>query len=437
MKQRLYQFELPYHPDSSLLFAHLLDLPWPVFLDSNQPRAQQGRYDILSAAPTRTFITPLQGDPIEILQAAMPVVELESDFPFIGGAIGYFSYDLARSFESIPQQAKKNIEIPDMMVGIYDWAIIVDHQQQKTTLVSCHQFPETADRIATLLPRLSQALATQTEFELTSDWMSNMTYDAYADKFAKIQRYIMNGDCYQVNLAQTFSAAFQGSTWAAYQILRAANPVPFGAYLHYPNLDILSLSPERFLQVKNNQVTTKPIKGTRRRSTSEVLDQALAAELLTSEKDRAENVMIVDLLRNDLGRICATGSVQVPVLCALESFPSVHHLVSTVTGTLERSKDVYALLRACFPGGSITGAPKIRAMEIIDECEPWARGIYCGSIGYIDYRGHMDTNIAIRTMTATDGKLYCSAGGALVADSACESEYQETYDKVNVLLKAL
>jgi para-aminobenzoate synthetase component I len=145
----------------------------------------------------------------------------------------------------------------------------------------------------------------------------------------------------------------------------------------------------------------------------------------------------VDLLRNDLGRICATGSVEVPILCALESFPTVHHLVSTVTGKLQQSKDVYALLRACFPGGSITGAPKIRAMEIIEECEPWRRGIYCGSIGYIDYRGHMDTNIAIRTMTATDGTLYCSAGGALVTDSVCDSEYQETYDKVNVLLKAL
>ncbi|MFU8798327.1 MAG: anthranilate synthase component I family protein, partial [Gammaproteobacteria bacterium] len=214
-------------------------------------------------------------------------------------------------------------------------------------------------------------------------------------------------------------------------------PVPYGAYLNFPDTAVLSLSPERFLQVKNRQVETKPIKGTRSRSPDPIYDKKLAQELLNSPKDRAENLMIVDLLRNDLGKNCTVGSIRVPALYNLESFPNIHHLVSTIKGELAPGKSSIDLLEGCFPGGSITGAPKKRAMEIIAELEPHKRGLYCGAIGYINFNGDMDINIAIRTLTCTAGIVTCSAGGALVADSQCESEYQETLIKIEKLLSCL
>jgi len=264
-----------------------------------------------------------------------------------------------------------------------------------------------------------------------------MSFEQYARAFHRIKHYICEGDCYQVNLAQRFDTRVEGSLWQAYRILRKRNPAPFSAYMNTPCCQILSCSPERFLKVRDGVVETRPIKGTRPRSPCPEEDQRLAQELKYSDKDRAENLMIVDLLRNDLGKVCIPGTIRVPELFDIESFATVHHLVSTITGELGENSDSPGLLRACFPGGSITGAPKLRAMEIIEELEPHRRGVYCGSIGYVGFDGAMDTSIAIRTLVHSTGSLRFWAGGGIVADSELEAEYQETFDKVAAILKLL
>ena len=260
---------------------------------------------------------------------------------------------------------------------------------------------------------------------------------AYDRAFAKVQAHIRAGDCYQVNLTQRFSARVRGDSWAAYERLRIANPAPFSAYLNYPFGQVLSSSPERFLRVHGQNVLTQPIKGTRRRGFNPADDAALAAELRSSGKDRAENVMIVDLLRNDLGKNCAPGSVKTTKLFEVESFANVHHLVSSVEGEPLAGRHAVDLLRGCFPGGSITGAPKIRAMQIIEECEPQRRSVYCGAIGYIGFDGAMDTNIAIRTLVRCGDSIHAWAGGGIVADSDVDAEYQECFDKASGLLAVL
>jgi para-aminobenzoate synthetase component 1 len=253
----------------------------------------------------------------------------------------------------------------------------------------------------------------------------------------RIQRYLHAGDCYQVNLAQRFAAPAQGDPWHAYRRLRRANPAPFGAYLAFDDCCILCGSPERFLQIRNDRVETKPIKGTRPRGRDPDEDRTLAEALRLSPKDRAENLMIVDLLRNDLGKVCAIGSVHVPRLFEIERYAHVHHLVSTVRGRLAAGRSALDLLRACFPGGSVTGAPKLRAMQIIEELEPHRRGVYCGSIGYIGVDGAMDTNIVIRTLVHSAGVARLWAGGGIVVDSDPEAEYRETLDKAAPLLALL
>jgi len=279
--------------------------------------------------------------------------------------------------------------------------------------------------------------APRVPFRVLDRVRANLSRAQYLDAFARIQRYLREGDCYQVNLAQRFAAPTQGDPWLAYRELRVMNPAPFGAYLGTPDCQVLCSSPERFLRVRNALVETKPIKGTRPRGADPDEDLRLAAELRASPKDRAENLMIVDLLRNDLGRVCAIGSIEVPTLFAVESFARVHHLVSTVCGRLAAGRTALDLLRACFPGGSITGAPKRRAMEIIEELEPNRRGIYCGAIGYLGFDGAMDTNIAIRTLVHSGGLTRLWAGGGIVADSDAQSEYRETFDKAAPLLDLL
>lgn len=277
-----------------------------------------------------------------------------------------------------------------------------------------------------------------TPFRLGSDFVSNLPRADYMSAFARVQEYILAGDCYQINLTQRFSADCEGDPFHAYRALRRLATTPFSAYLESEDGAILSLSPERFLRVSSSgEVETRPIKGTRPRGRDAAEDRALAAALADSNKDRAENLMIVDLLRNDLGKVCRAGSVKVPELFAIESYPNVHHLVSAVTGQLADGFTSLDLLRHCFPGGSITGAPKIRAMEIIDELEPQRRSIYCGSIGYISADGGMDTSICIRTLLAQNGSIHCWAGGGIVTDSDGADEYQESFDKVNNLLDGL
>ncbi|MGR9105404.1 MAG: aminodeoxychorismate synthase component I [Gammaproteobacteria bacterium] len=447
--------EIAYHEDSSLLFERLIDLPWAVFLDSGFPGNRQGRFDILTANPyktlsTRGTITEIgdrQGtrlsaeDPFALIRENLAHdSSVANGLPFSGGALGYFGYDLARRLENLPGIARDSEQIPDLMLGIYDWAIIVDHGAGRSWLVQQSHSKETARTCATVLERLEnefQQRSAAHPFRIHAEVLSNMSRSDYGDAFRRIKRYLLEGDCYQVNLAQRFAVECEGDSWEAYKLLRRLNPAPFAAFLKFPGVRVLSSSPERFLKVAEGQVETKPIKGTRPRLGDPARDREQIEALEKSPKDRAENLMIVDLLRNDLGKSCAPGSIKVPGLFQVESFATVHHLVSTIQGRLARGCDCIDLLRGCFPGGSITGAPKIRAMEIIEELEPDRRGVYCGAIGYIGYDGNMDTNIAIRTLVHSANEIRFWAGGGIVADSRETEEYQECFDKAAALLNML
>ncbi len=445
--------EIPYRPDSAALFEAIADLPWAVFLDGGQHHPAQSRYDILAAQPyirlvTRGNLTEIDADGIELTREdPFSVVRrfLDADpgcaspLPFCGGAIGYFSYDLARRVERLPVVTQDAERIPEMAIGIYDWAVVVDHVERRAWLVGQGRDPETDIRWDALVALFTEPKPERKRapFRITSPVTSNMTRETYSSAFGRIKRYIADGDCYQVNLAQRFSAQAAGDPWLAYQALRVINPAPFSAYLSTPYTHVLSSSPERFLNVHEGRVEAKPIKGTRPRAGHPRLDAQLVQALRASEKDRAENVMIVDLLRNDLSKNCKLGSVSVPKLFDVESYATVHHLVSTVTGELNAGRDAIDLLRGAFPGGSITGAPKLRAMQIIEELEPHRRGVYCGAIGYLSFDGNMDLNIAIRTMVLSRGEIRFWAGGGIVADSGVEDEYQETFDKAAAMLKLL
>ena len=443
--------EIPYRADSAALFETIADLPWAVFLDSGGHHLTQSRYDIIAAEPhttlvTRGKLTEIRSDAIE-LSREDPLVLLRRhldldpvsacDLPFTGGALGYFSYDLGRRFEKLPAHAHDDEKMPEMAVGLYDWAVVVDHLDRRSWLVSQGRCVDTHARWDSLVARFSTPPAERARvpFRITATLVSSLTRDEYAQAFGRVHAYIKAGDCYQVNLAQRFAAPAAGDPWLAYQALRVINPAPYSAYLNTPHGQVLSASPERFLKLDRRQVETKPIKGTRARAGHPRVDAVRATELKASEKDRAENVMIVDLLRNDLSKNCEPGSVRVPKLFDVESFATVHHLVSTVTGTLRQGRDALDLLRGSFPGGSITGAPKLRAMQIIEELEPHRRGIYCGAIGYIGGDGNMDLNIAIRTLVYAGGTIRFWAGGGIVADSRLEDEYQETFDKAAAILK--
>lgn len=447
---------LPYHPDSALLFEFLQSEPWAVFIDSGRPYTEQGRYDILTADPflklitrgTQTEISDRTGvrysseDPLALLRQLLgPRNSDFSELPFCGGAIGYWSYDFGRRLETLPEIATDADQLPDMAVGIYDWALIVDHHRRQSWLIGQGRDPRTKERWQELLERFGNPAdvvdSSQQGFRVLGEVSSNMDRQQYAAGFGRIQQYIKDGDCYQVNFAQRFEVEVEGRPWQAYRQLRGANPAPYAAYLDYPFAQVLSCSPERFLQVRGNEVETRPIKGTCPRSSDPREDETLKETLRRSGKNRAENLMIVDLLRNDLGKNCIPGSIAVPKLFAIETYATVHHLVSTVTGRLMEGRDALDLLRGAFPGGSITGAPKLRAMEIIEELEPHRRGIYCGAIGYLGFDGNMDTNIAIRTLVHTNGRIHFGAGGGIVADSVEEEEYRETFFKVEAMLRLL
>ena len=442
---------LPWRQDAAeYYFAPLSASPWAMMLHSGYANHPHSRYDIVVAEPRITLVTrgkttdishadgtvtTSQDDPLALLHDALASCAFNEaaipDLPFIGGAVGLFGYDLGRRFENLPQLAQADINVPDMAVGVYDWALIVDHHRQVVTLLS---YGDVHARQAWLA---QQSAPTAQPFTLTSRWQSNMSREQYGEKFRQVQAYLQSGDCYQVNLAQRFQASYQGDEWQAFVRLNHSNRAPFSAFLRFDDSAILSLSPERFIQLEQGQIQTRPIKGTLPRLDDPQADAEQANRLANSAKDRAENLMIVDLMRNDIGRVAVPGSVRVPELFVVEPFPAVHHLVSTITAMLPPTLHATDLLRAAFPGGSITGAPKVRAMEIIDELEPHRRNAWCGSIGYLSACGNMDTSITIRTVTATQGTLYCSAGGGLVADSEEAAEYQETFDKVNRILSQL
>lgn len=453
MSYPLQSLSLPFDGDLFAFFAPLAHQPWAMLLESGGSEHVDSRYHLICADPLATLttqgemtridrrgeITTSSEDPLALVaqwqaQLLGTLDDVPTGWPFSGGAMGLFGYDLGRRFERLPVQAEADLQLPQMAVGVYDWAWVLDpHQGVAHLLVRGSQ----ADLQRRLAWWQAQQVLPQPACKLTGPWQANLSQAEYAERFARVQAYLQAGDCYQINLTQRFDAPYAGDEWQAYQVLSRVNRAPFSAFLRLADAAVLSLSPERFLRLEGSQVQTKPIKGTLPRHADPDLDSQAAATLRHSPKDRAENLMIVDLLRNDIGRVCVPGSVAVPSLFAIESFPAVHHLVSTVTGTLMAGLSGLDLLRACFPGGSITGAPKIRAMEIIEELEPQRRNLYCGSIGYHSQDGRLDTSICIRTLVAEAGRLHVWAGGGIVADSQVESEYAELFHKLGKILPVL
>jgi para-aminobenzoate synthetase component 1 len=451
MRRTVHLDELPYCPDSCDLLDRVRDLPGAALLDSSAPRSASGRYDIITAAPCddglpsppvvagerpcRDYFDAVGRYLREHYGGIQPAAE---DIPFCGGLLGYLPYDLGNGLHGVAHPgAGAGPAAAHPTLQAYDWCLLQDHLLRRAVLVALPWVSPSRRR--DLLTRLQRPRGgSRAGFVLETPFVSDFSERQYRGAFDRIQAYIRDGDCYQVNLAQRFSARYSGDPWSAYRAVRQVADAPFAAYLEPADgTAVLSLSPERFLSLHGHHVETSPIKGTRPRHADPQSDRLAAEELRASEKDRAENLMIVDLLRNDLGRSCVPGSIHVDRLFELQSFPTVHHLVSTVIGELRSDRQSTDLLRDSFPGGSITGAPKRRAMEIIAELEPNPREVYCGSLLYISADGRMDSNIAIRTLLCRDGELFCWAGGGIVADSRWQQEYQETFDKVGRLLATL
>ncbi|MBV1872963.1 MAG: aminodeoxychorismate synthase component I, partial [Gammaproteobacteria bacterium] len=449
---------LPYHSDSALLFENIHLLPGAVFLDSCAQHSKQGRYDILAALPylqldsflqysvitSLSEVTCSRQAPFDILKSLLIKESIKNqcqelaDLPFSGGAIAAINYELTHSCLSEDMQGSDSAL---MNAGFYDVFIIVDHRNKSCTAYSLGE--HTTERFQRLIKAARQVRAPDS-FKLNHTFKRHLTPESYRKNFSSIQEFILSGDCYQINYTQRFDARYAGDPWFAYKKLRQISPAPFSAYVNRPQSVVLSHSPEQFIQHNNGNITSKPIKGTRARKPNPQEDALQQSELIQSKKDRAENTMIVDLLRNDIGRNAMIGSVNVPLLCQLESYANVHHLVSTITATLAEKSHPVDLFRDSFPGGSITGAPKKRAMEIIDELEDCKRNIYCGSIAYFSFNGKLDSNITIRTLLCEkpeneeeESNIYCWGGGGIIADSTLKEEYQESIDKVSNLLKTL
>ncbi|MBT3530048.1 MAG: aminodeoxychorismate synthase component I [Gammaproteobacteria bacterium] len=463
--------ELLYNRDSSALMEELCRMQMPVFLDSSLGDGEAKR-DVLTAAPV-AYISLSEGvaDPAGCIPASdagglmRKIKELRNEYlvdnevvegmpgsSYRGGIHGFLGYPRLSKHGS----GRAELMYTDCFVGVYLWNIVVDHRAQSSKILfhnNCSQ--EFRERLLKAIGRFLKSGVAELDIEkesrndaqlselvLKSPFVPAVSRSEYGSAFGKIKDYIDAGDCYQVNLTQGFSATCQGDPFTAYQRLRSATKTPFSAYMQWNGGALLSLSPERFLRLSGNRVRTQPIKGTRPRSSDATKDKQQAKDLLASEKDRAENLMIVDLLRNDLGRVCNTGSVTANQLFSLESFSNVHHLVSSIEGELRGECDAFDLLQACFPGGSITGAPKQRAMEIIEELEPMTRRAYCGSVLRIDSNGDMDSSIIIRSLQwqrqdNADDRLLCWAGGGIVADSEEAAEYQECFDKIDSIFKVL
>jgi para-aminobenzoate synthetase component 1 len=464
------------------IFELIKDRPYCFLLDSGMDRQRLGRYSFLGTEPFLVMnsrgseITVIRGqqrevrrgNPLDTVGELLEMYKLDhcpAPVPFLCGAVGYFSYDLCHFIERLPSTAVDDLGLPECYLAFYDTVLAFDHLEERAYLVATG-FPEMDEekRLTRARMRLEEMKSSvcsggipatgkakqscdgnssivaihdddNQSKEVTLE--SNFTPEGYMKAVNRVRDYIAAGDVFQVNLSQRFEAGLEIPPYELYKRLRAINPAPFAGYLGFPDVAIVSASPERFLKVQGDLVETRPIKGTRPRGKDRVEDERLAYELTHSAKDHAENVMIVDLERNDLGRVCHYGTVKVTELAILETFPTVFHLTSTVVGKLRRSKSNIDLLKATLPGGSITGAPKVRAMEIIDELEPTRRSAYTGSIGYLSFNEDMDINIVIRTFLVKGGKAYFQVGGGIIYDSDPEAEYLETLDKGKALIRAL
>jgi para-aminobenzoate synthetase component 1 len=474
--------------------SRFLDLAYVLFLDSAAPDHPDAHYSFLTADPacvvrSKGEVTELwqrssgkwarvPGDALSVARSLLPadpVDPVEGLPPFQGGLAGYIGYDWGAVLERLPRPRFDDLRIPDVVLCLYDWVIAWDHRSKRAWLVSTGlpEVGQSRDRHARARMDLVRTrLEGQPAGSLPEQFLpgggptlmrhsspspepaptypaggiesadrlglrSTFTRRGYLDAVARVRQYILAGDIFQANISQRFQTAWGSTPYDLYRRLRRRNPAPFAAYLGFNDVAVLSASPERFLRLDGRQVETRPIKGTRPRGLGPMHDAALGRALAESGKDRAENVMIVDLLRNDLSRVCRPGTVRVPELFAVEHHPTVHHLVSTVVGEIEPGAGAVELIRAAFPGGSITGAPKVRAMEIIAELEPTQRAVYCGSIGYLSATGSMDTSIVIRTYLLRNGQVYFQAGGGIVADSDPDLEYRETLDKARGLIETL
>jgi para-aminobenzoate synthetase component 1 len=457
--------ELSPAPDPWEAVRRLAHLPHLLFLDSAARDSPFARYSFVTADPFDWLSSRGRSDnPFPRLAEWLNRYRAENVPglpPFQGGAAGLFGYDLCHHIERLLRPRFDEFALPDLALGLYDWVLAFDHRANRTWLISTG-LPETRawrrrDRAAERLrgvrrllegrpaaalsdtgpPLPLSSLCPQHALPILPRLTSNFDRPGYLAAVRRAIEYVHAGDCFQVNVAQRLLHPAVRSPLELYGLLRERNAAPFAGLFDLGGAVVASASPERFLRVEGGEVETRPIKGTRPRGGTPEEDAARAAELMASAKDRAENVMIVDLMRNDLGRVCAYGTVRVPALCRLESYRYVHHLVSEVRGRLRPGLGPVDLLRAAFPGGSVTGAPKVRAMEIIAELEPTARGPYCGALGYVGFDGTMDTNILIRTFTISCGWVQFPVGGGIVADSDPQREHEETLHKAEGLVRAL
>lgn len=417
-------------------------------LDSAMDPNKLGRYSFISSNPFKVLkYKDKEENPLNNLQDELKKYKVKNSthLPFVGGAVGYLSYDLGNYLEKLPRTAKDDTNVYDLYFGFYNYVIVIDHLEGKTYIATPDLDIEKEKTILNLVEekikdaerRGIDKICYEEKNVEPIKLKSNFTKEDFKNAVRKVQNYIKQGDIYQANLTQRFNGKTSLSSYELYRDLRRISPAPFGAYLNFEGYNILSNSPERFIKCINNKIETRPIKGTRPRGINKEEDLKLQEELRNSEKDRAELLMIVDLERNDIGRISKIGSVKVPELFVIEPYANVNHLVATVVGEIEDNKDCIDVIKATFPGGSITGAPKIRAMEIIDELEPTQRNVYTGSIGYIGFNGDMDLNIAIRTIIKEDDNVYFQVGGGMTWDSNPDDEYQETLDKAKSIMKAL
>jgi para-aminobenzoate synthetase component 1 len=444
--------ELSPAPEACDAFRRLCHLPHCVFFDSAMADPHLGRYSFVSADPFDWMMA--SADDVGVWGrlkerlSRFPCSAVADLPPFQGGAAGLFSYDLSRSLERLPLPKCDEFQIPGLAIGLYDVVVAFDHVAERAWIIS-QGFPE-VDPL--LRHRRAKARARQFEQLLSSnetsefsagaagsadELTSNLTRDEYLAMVGRGIEYILAGDVFQVNLAQRVMHPARDDSVSLYLRLRERNAAPFAAFFDLGEFQIVSASPERFMQLRGRRAETRPIKGTRRRGAEAEADRRESDELQGSEKDRAENVMIVDLLRNDLSKVCMPDSVVVSELCRLEKYAFVQHLVSVVEGEPRDEFGAIDLLRAAFPGGSVTGAPKVRAMEIIAELEPHARGAYCGALGYIGFDGSMDTSILIRTITAGRSWWQLPVGGGIVAQSDPRREYEETWAKAEGMIRAL